>query len=170
VALLVVALVLSACESGPTLIHGTGEAPFGTPAPGASAPEAPTGPLGREVPVGVGSEPTGWGVLGVEGHIRRIVPALEGGRLLAPPGAVYLVVTVDLQKLRHGQQPVPTAGVTLRGEGRSRSPHGFGQDGRYCVHCRLRNRTTSSVVHLGFLFTMPRAEATKRHVLLFADA
>jgi hypothetical protein len=103
----------------------------------------------------------------VVGRVRRGVDGFQDLPIEADPGMVFLVVTVSLEKLRPGPQGVPTTGVELHGAGRVRRPDGFGQGGRYCLHCRLQNRTTDHVVQLGFVFEIPRRESSKRHVLLF---
>jgi hypothetical protein len=115
----------------------------------------------------VGSEPAGWGVLDVEARALRTLIGFQDQRLEARSRSVFMVVTVNLERLRPGPRAVPTAGVLLRGGDRIRRPDGFGEDGRYCLHCRIQNRTTSHAVNVSFVFEVPRAEVARRYVLLF---
>jgi hypothetical protein len=161
-------LMAAACQSSPTLVTDTdSSAPRGiAPAPGSPGPPA-SGPVGRSARIDVGSEPAGWGVLNVEARALRTLIGFQDQQLEAGRRSVFLVVTVGLRKLHPGPQALPTEGVVLHGDGRVRRPDGFGEDGRYCLHCRFRNRTTSRIVHLGFVFEIPRAEVGRRHALLF---
>ena len=165
---LTVALMTGACQSSPSITAApTAAEPPGTAATAGNGVPPVVAPPGHPVQVGVGNEPPGWGVLGVEGQARHEVIGFQDRRFEADPGTVFLIVTVSLEKLRRGGQPVPTSGVVLRGGGRTHRPDGFGEDDRYCLDCRLRHRTTSHVARIGFVFQVRGPEAQKRHVLLF---
>jgi hypothetical protein len=167
-AVIAVLLVATACQSSPTLVTESGGSSLGGSAAVPGSPGVPVpSPGGRAARVDVGSEPAGWGVLDVEGHVLHALVGFQDQRLEAGSRSVFLVVTVGLKKLRPGPQAVPTEGVELHGGGRVRRPDGFGEDDRYCLHCRFQNRTTSHVVHLGFVFEIPRAGMALRYALLF---
>lgn len=154
--LTLLALVAVSCDA-PVVVPPAPSVSPPAPESSESVEPQPTSPRGAEAAnVDASEEPRGWGILELDATLERQLAGREGEVFRAGPEEVFVVVRLRLEKLRPGEQDVPSTGASLLDEGEFPWPaSGFGEEDTFCVGCAVEYSTTSRVVPIALVFEIP---------------